>query len=42
MAVQGRCKHMGVALVVMSGGCSLVAAHGPLVVVASLVAEHSL
>ena len=32
----------GLSLVVMSGGCSLVALHGLLIVVASLVAEHRL
>ena len=32
----------GLFLVAISGGCSLVAKHGLLTVVASLVAEHSL
>ena len=32
----------GLSLVAMSGGCSLVAMHGLLIAVASLVLEHGL
>ena len=42
LAVLGLCCCTGFSLVVVSGGCSLVAVHGLLIVVTSLVAEHRL
>ena len=42
MAVLGLCCCMGLSLVTVSGGCSLVAAHRLLTVVASLIAKHGL
>ena len=42
MAVLGLCCSAGFSLVVASGGYSLVAVHGLLIAVVSLVAEHGL
>ena len=42
LAVLGLCCCTGFSLVVVIGGCSLVAVHGLLIAVASLVAEHGL
>ena len=42
LAVLGLCCYAGFSLVVTSDGYSLVAAHGLIMVVAALVAEHRL
>ena len=42
LAVLGLCCSAGFSLVVTSGGYSLVAGHGLLIAVVSLVAEHGL
>ena len=42
LAVLGLCCSVGFSLVVTSGGYSLVAGHGLLIAVVSLVAEHGL
>ena len=42
MAVLGLCRCVGFSPAAVSGGCSVVAVHSLLTVVASLVVEHGL